>query len=435
MRSAYLAYTLCWWLAMPLVAARLWWRGRREPGYRRHVAERFGFYKLPEVSSSRVLWIHAVSVGETQAAAPLIHALLDAYPEASVLLTHMTPTGRATGAALFEHLGKRLRQCYLPYDTGWMADRFLSAFQPTIGILIETEVWPNLVACCGRLHIPVVLANARLSERSLQRGRRLGGLIRTAASRLTCTAAQTTGDAGRLASLGVEPIVVTGNLKFDVLPPADKVATGKLWGEAFRALQPGRKVFLCASTRDGEEELILAALRSIPVDALLVMVPRHPQRFEAVAHLLNDAGFRWMRRSDWDGSSVPADIQVMLGDSMGEMAAYYAAADVAFVGGSLLPLGGQNLIESCAVGTPVLVGPYTRNFSAVTEDAIAVGAALRIDDAESLAISGQALFGDDAVRGAMSKAASRFAAQHRGATLRTMQLLQPLIEATSHPQR
>lgn len=423
-----LAYTLAWWILMPLVGARLWWRGRREPGYRQHVAERFGFYSGIDVIESPVLWIHAVSVGETQATAPLIHALLAAYPASSILLTHMTPTGRQTGAALFSEQSTRVRQCYLPYDTVWMVRRFLKAFKPTIGILIETEVWPNLVAQCKEQRIPVMLANGRLSERSLKRGQRLGNLIRIAAQSLECAGAQTADDAIRLASLGVEPISITGNLKFDVLPPIDRMAIGRAWREALTVYAPKKKVFLCASTREGEEALLINALASIKITALIVIVPRHPQRFDAVAALLDQQGLNWMRRSAWDEGPLRPDVQVLLGDSMGEMFSYYAAADVAFIGGSLLPLGGQNLIEACAVGTPVLVGPNTRNFASATEDAIAAGAALRIEDADSLMVSAQALFDDDAVRGAMSGAALRYASRHRGATARTMQLLQPLIE-------
>ena len=425
-------YTLAWWLALPLVLLRLWRRGRREHGYRRHIGERLGFYGVPKLPISPIapsanvmplLWVHAVSVGETRAAEPLIEALLLAYPAHRILLTHMTPTGRATGAALFAHHGDHVTQCYLPYDTGWMVGRFLRFYRPQICLLIETEVWPNLVAQCNRHAIPVALVNARLSVRSLARGVRLAGLIGAAARGLACAGAQTAADAARLQQLGVTPVTVTGSIKFDVVPPPAQVALGRQWRRQFGQ----RAVLLCASTRDGEEAAILAALQLLPVDALLVLVPRHPQRFDAVAAMVAACGMQSMRRSALGTDALAPSIQVLLGDSMGEMFSYFAAADLAFIGGSLLPLGGQNLIEACAVGTPVLIGPHTFNFAVVTDDAIAAGAALRVEDAASLLASAQALLGDAAVRTAMATAALSFARQHRGATGRTMQMLQPIL--------
>ena len=223
--------------------------------------------------------------------------------------------------------------------------------------------------------------------------------------------------------MGADPVTVTGSIKFDVLPPPDQLAQGQRW----RARFGNRSVLLCASTRDGEEEMILAALAAVPVDALLLIVPRHPQRFDAVAELIRSHGLQLARRSTMGEAALPASVQVLLGDSMGELFAYYAAADLAFIGGSLLPLGGQNLIEACAVGTPVLIGPSSFNFAAVTEDAIAAGAALRVEDAPAMLASAQALLADAAVRGAMAGAARAFAAQHRGATERTMAMLESLL--------
>ena len=417
-------YGLLWWLVLPLVLLRLWWRGRREPGYRRHVGERLGWTpRAPVQSAMPTLWVHAVSVGETRAAAPLIDALISGWPHHRILMTHMTPTGRAAGATLFAHHGVRLVQAYLPYDTASMMARFLARYRPQICLLIETEVWPNLVAQANARHIPVALISARLSARSLARGMRLRGLTGAAARGLACTGAQTAADAARLQQLGVAPVCVTGNIKFDVVPPADQLEQGACWRRQFGR----RAVLLCASTRDGEEAAILAALRAIPVDVLLVIVPRHPQRFDAVAALIAEQGLVCMRRSALGDAALAPGVQVLLGDSMGEMFAYYAAADAAFIGGSLLPLGGQNLIEACAVGTPVLIGPHTFNFAAVTQDAIDAGAALRVDDATALLASAQALLGDAAVVGAMAGAASAFAMQHRGATARTMQMLEPWL--------
>jgi 3-deoxy-D-manno-octulosonic-acid transferase len=427
-----LLYSVAWWLALPLVLARLWRRGRAEPGYRRHVAERLGFYADSGGSSASaadaaapLIWVHAVSVGETRAAAPLIEALLATYPQHTVLLTHMTATGRATGAALFAQYGARVRQCYLPYDTGWMAARFLAHFAPRLGVLMETEVWPNLLAQCVRQQVPVALVNARLSARSLARGQRLSGLIGPAARSLACVAAQTTADAERIAWLGARNVHVTGSLKFDVAPPATAAALGA----ALRQQIGTRLVLLCASTRDGEEALILAALRHCDLgDTLLLLVPRHPQRFDQVAQLIAAEGFTLARRSVLGDAVLGSQIQVLLGDSMGEMFTYFAASDVAFIGGSLLPFGGQNLIEACALGKPVLLGPHTFNFSAVSADAIAAGAALRVADAAQLVEVAQRLLHADTERETMGRRALQFALQHRGATQRTMALLQPLLD-------
>jgi len=418
-------YSIAWWLLLPLVLARLWWRGRAEPGYRRHPGERLGFYP-PLPTAAPLIWLHAVSVGETRAAAPLVAALLAAYPRHRILLTHMTATGRATGAALFGHWGERVLQSWLPYDTGWMTRRFLAHFAPQLGLLMETEVWPNLLAQCARRNLPVALVNARLSARSLARGQRLPALFGEAAANLTLVAAQTDADAARITQLGARQVRVTGSLKFDVAPPDDAVARGAALRQRFGA----RPVLLCASTREGEEALILQALRAAPGldDALLVLVPRHPQRFDAVAQLIAAHGFASARRSALGPEPLAPEVRVLLGDSMGEMFAYYAACDIAFIGGSLLPLGGQNLIEACALGKPVLLGPHTFNFATVSDDAVASGAALRVADAAALLQQAARLLHADQARAAMGAAASGFARRHRGATERTMALLAPLLD-------
>jgi 3-deoxy-D-manno-octulosonic-acid transferase len=424
-------YSALWWLALPLVLARLWWRGRKEPGYRRNMAERFGFYgkRLPE---RLTFMVHAVSVGETRAAEPLVEALLAGWPDCRILLTHMTPTGRATGRDLFARHGERVVQSYLPYDTGFMAGRFLRHFAPRACILMETEVWPNLIAQCRARQVPVMLVNARLSERSLRRGQRMGRLMREAARGITLAAAQTEADAQRIRSLGAPDVRVTGSIKFDVVAPAAALETGA-W---LRARLGARPVLLCASTREGEEALILDAYQSLgqrPAGMLLAIVPRHPQRFDEVERLVQSRGLSLVRRSQLaegmdDGmDDGMGDADVLLGDSMGEMFAYYAACDCAFIGGSLMPLGGQNLIEACAVGKPVLVGQHTFNFLLATEDAVAAGAALRVIDADDLLRQGARLLGDDAQRGTMGARALAFANQHRGATVRTVELLRQLI--------
>ncbi|MEW6372140.1 MAG: lipid IV(A) 3-deoxy-D-manno-octulosonic acid transferase [Pseudomonadota bacterium] len=420
-------YSLLWWLALPLVLARLWWRGRKEPGYRAHWGERLGFYGAP-LPARPTFMVHAVSVGETRAAEPLVEALLARWPDCRILLTHMTPTGRATGRALFGKHGERVVQSFLPYDTGFMVRRFLRHFAPRVCILMETEVWPNLIAGCAAGKVPVALVNARLSERSLRRGQRFGGIMMDAARAMTVVAAQTEPDAARIRSLGAPQVAVTGSIKFDVVPPQAALETGA-W---LRARFPDRPVFLCASTRDGEEALILDAWQrqaDKPANALLAIVPRHPQRFDEVAQMVRARGLSLQRRSQLGAQQADAmvDAQVLLGDSMGEMFAYYAACDCAFIGGSLLPLGGQNLIEACALGKPVLVGEHTFNFLDATEEAVAAGGALRVPDADSLVAQAVRLLQHAEARAEMGAQAAGFAGRHRGATLRTVELLQRII--------
>ncbi|MFA9217925.1 MAG: lipid IV(A) 3-deoxy-D-manno-octulosonic acid transferase [Sphingomonadaceae bacterium] len=428
-------YSLMWWLALPLVLARLWLRGRKEPGYRQHWGERLGWYGARPASVPHVplsIWVHAVSVGETRAAEPLVDALLAAYPDCRIILTHMTPTGRATGKSLFAKHGARLQQSYLPYDTSSMVRRFIRHFEPRICILMETEVWPNLIAVCGQQGVPVVLANARLSERSLRKAQRFGQLMLDAARGIALVAAQTEADAARVRSLGVPNVAITGSIKFDVVVPEMALATGA----ALRAAIGARPVLLCASTREGEEALLLQAFvearAALPADVLLLLVPRHPQRFDEVEQMVTARSLQVVRRSQLalgaDAVALPSSTDVLLGDSMGEMFAYYAACDCAFVGGSLLPLGGQNLIEPAALGKPVLIGQHTFNFALVTDDAIAAGGARRIDDAAALMQAAAGLLNDTAGRAEMGRHALAFANQHRGATQRTLALLPALLQ-------
>jgi len=421
-----LLYTLAWWLALPLVLARLWLRGRQEPGYRQHWGERLGCYGRQAKPLIPTLWLHAVSVGETRAAEPLIDALLAAWPDCRIVLTHMTPTGRATGKTLFAKHGARLVQSYLPYDTGAMPASFIRHFAPRICILMETEVWPNLIHQCNRYKVPVVLANARLSQRSLGKAQRLGKLIADAARGITLVAAQTQDDADRVRQLGVQDVVVTGSIKFDVVVPEAALATGT-W---LRGAIGARPVLLCASTREGEEPLILDAFAraSLPANVLLLIVPRHPQRFDEVEKLVLTHGLAVQRRSGLtQDDAVTAGTQVLLGDTMGEMFAYYAACDCAFVGGSLLPLGGQNLIEPAALGKPVLIGPHTFNFALVTEQAIAAGGAVLVADADALMAQASVLLQNPAQLASMGQKALAFAAQHRGATPRTIAAIKTLL--------
>ena len=412
------AYSALWWLVLPLVLLRLWWRGRKEAGYRQHISERLGFYS--NLPSASFIWVHAVSVGETRAAEPLIHALLQKYPQHHVLLTHMTPTGRATGANLFRHQA-RVIQAYIPYDTLGLTRRFISTFNLQICLLMETEVWPSLIESCHKAGIPIALINARLSERSLRRALWFDGLLGDALHKINSVIAQTQADADRLQSLGVQSISVAGSLKFDITPPETMLALGKEW----RAQMGDRAVFLCASTREGEETLLLDAYMSTTLDprVLVMIVPRHPQRFDDVERLLDARGLRWQRRSQWGTEGISANTQVVLGDSMGEMFAYYAACDVAFIGGSLLPLGGQNLIEALSCGKPVLVGPHTFNFAQVTADAIAAGAGIRVTDAHHLFLQAVELLSQKQRYQALSQVAKDFCLQHQGATEKTLKLL------------
>ncbi len=418
---ARLAYNLLLWLALPLVLARLAWRARRQPGYLRHLAQRFG--AAPRMDGPAVIWVHAVSVGETRAAAPLLARLREDHPGATILLTHMTPTGRATGRELF---GDTVAQSWLPWDHGPFVRRFLDRARPDFGVLLETEIWPNLLAECHARGIPVFLVNARLSARSAAGYARLASLTRAALGHLSGIAAQTAEDAARLEALGARDVAVTGNIKFDLAVPQDTPTRG----EALRGLfGRSRRVWVAGSTRDGEEALLLAAVEAagLPPDVLVVIVPRHPQRFDEVAALLASRGGPVARRSQ--GSPVPGDARYALGDTMGEMLAYYAAADVVLVGGSLKPYGGQNLIEACAVGRPVIFGPHTFNFESAAEAALAEGAGLRARDAAHAVALAAALLEDGERRAAMGRRAEAFARANRGAMQRLAAWLAPRLPA------
>jgi 3-deoxy-D-manno-octulosonic-acid transferase len=420
-----LLYTFAVVLAMPWALLHLLWRSRRQPGYRQHWRERFGFYAgRPEAP---LIWVHAVSVGETRAAQPLLAALRERYPDHRILLTHMTPTGRQTSTALF---GDSVMRAYLPYDLPGAAQRFLEHFRPVLGLIVETELWPNLIAACRCRRTPLLLVNARLSARSARGYAKVPALARQALQSLTAIAAQGDDDALRLRSLGATDVAVLGNMKFDVAPPPDQIALG----QAFRARIGRRQVFLCASTREGEEALILDAWqRGGDPAVLLTIVPRHPQRFDDVAALIAARNLKMQRRSD--ERAVDGDTQVWLGDSMGEMFGYYAAADVAFVGGSLLDYGCQNLIEPCAVGVPVLIGPSTFNFADAAAAALEHTAATGITNAGELIAKALALVGDPVRRAAAGKAAAGFAARHRGATARTLALIETRLPAQADSTR
>ncbi len=409
-----LGYTLLLYALLPRAWLHLWWRARRQPAYLEHVGERFGRYAAaPQVP---LIWVHAVSVGETRAAAPLIHELQRRYPQHRILLTHMTPTGRDTGLALF---GDGVERCYLPYDFPFAVARFLDHFRPVCGVLLETEIWPNLIHACHARPIPIYLANARMSEKSRRGYARFAAFAAACLNELAGIAAQSRADAERLQSLGAPVAVVTGNLKFDITPDPALVARGAGWREQWGRARP---VLLCASTREGEEALLLEALQQIDMpDVLIMIVPRHPQRFDEVAALIARAGFAYQRRSA--GVPIAPQTRIVLGDSMGEMFAYYAASDVAIIGGSLLPFGAQNLIEACAAGCPVVVGPHIYNFAEVVQLALEAGAAARVDDAAAAIKVASELLRDPARARRMGDAGLAFTRDHRGAAVKVAELL------------
>lgn len=396
----------------PLYVARLWWRGRAEPLYRHAVGERLGAYS--GAPSAGWVWVHAVSLGETRAAAALITALRQQQPGLRLLLTHGTATGRTAGAEL---LGPQDKQVWLPYDTPGVVRRFFAQFRPAVGVLMETEVWPNLLLAARDAGVPMVLANARLSDKSLRQAQRLHAVLRPAIESFTAVLAQTESDAERLREAGAPHVSVLGNLKFDMTPDANLLARGTQW----HALSAG-PVVLAASTREGEEAPLLRAWSALPAPRpRLLLVPRHPQRFDEVAQLVQRQGLSLSRRSAWqdhvpDAQALAAD--VWLGDSMGEMPVYYAAADAALLGGSFAPLGGQNLIEAAACGCPMVMGPHTFNFELAAELSIAAGAAQRVATLEEGVAAAVRLASDAAAHSGMAEHALGFAAAHRGAAAR-----------------
>ena len=405
-------------LATPFYLFSRWRRGKVEPLYRHALAERFAFYSSS--ASSGWLWIHAVSLGETRAAAPLIAALRERQPDLRLLLSCSTATGREAGREL---LRDGDAQCWLPFDTPGAVQRFFRHWQPRLGVLMETEIWPNLLhhAPC-----PMVLANARLSEKSARQGRRFAALLHPAALRITLALAQTEADAARMRETGAPEVRVMGNLKYDLQPDDVLVARGRAWRE-----QVGRPVLLFAVSREGEEAMFLQAWLATPQAhrPLLAIVPRHPQRFDEVADLIRAAGLKLARRSSWadtpDAAALAAD--AWLGDSMREMPLYYGLADVALLGGSFAPLGGQNLIEAAACACPVVMGPHTFNFSEAAQLAKEAGAAQRVSDMAEGLTAAMALCDDAAMRQQRAESARRFAAAHRGAAARMATALLSLV--------
>lgn len=418
-------YSILLYLALPFVPLKLLWRGIKQPEYLTHWGERFGFYNLT-LNNKAIIWLHCVSVGETRAAEPLVKALRTAYPNHQILMTHGTPTGRETSEKLF---GNDIWRVYLPYDLPFAIHGFLKHFRPAIGLIMETELWFNLIAACKHGDIPLLLLNARLSEKSATGYKKLGDLAINGVQSLNAIAAQTDEDAARLQTLGSHNITVTGNLKFDVKPPADALDKGLQLKSAFA----NKPVFLAASTRDGEEALILEAIKDL--DMVTVIVPRHPQRFNEVAAMLEQSGIEFTRKTLLQNDALGANSHapsrpcIILGDTMGELFTYYAACDFTFIGGSLLNFGGQNLIEAASMGKPILIGEHTFNFAQATENAVAAGAAIRVKNSAELRDYIVDLLQNESKRLAMGKAATSFSEASTGATARMMALIKPYLNA------
>ena len=404
-------YNALWYAVAPLLRLYLRRRARLSPAYAEHWAERFGEPYPQPVQNA--LWIHAVSVGETRAAQPLIAALQARFPDAPLLLTQSTPTGRATAQALYPQA-----QCrYLPYDRADWVRRFVAEHRPRCGVLMETEIWPNLIHACTSADVPLFLANGRLSERSQRGYTRIGALVRPALRGLCGCFAQTEADARRLREIGAENVQVLGNTKYDIVPPA---AAQDLAAQ-FRALIGQRQVWVAGSTRQhsdaDETHMILQAWQQHgSPQALLIIVPRHPERFDTAVQTAQDLGLRVQRRSS--GEAVHANTQVWVGDSMGEMFAYYQVADVVFVGGSLVDTGCQNIIEPMSCGKAVLFGTSTYNFQAVCADALAAGAAAQIASADELVHTVNAWLAHPEQCADKREKARDFVAQHQGASER-----------------
>ncbi len=417
------AYTWLLRLLFPLIPLRLIWRGLRNRAYWRRIPERYGF--IDALPDARVIWVHAVSVGEARAAGPLVKALTERYPDHRVLITTMTPTGSATVQALF---GERVAHCYVPYDYPSAVRRFLKRTHPAIAIIMETELWPNLFRACQARGVPILVANVRMSERSMRGYQRVARLTRATLRTVRAFAVQTQTEAQRLLALGALPdaVHVTGSMKFEMRLPASLQEQAEVLRRDWGA---GRPVWIAASTHEGEDEPVLAAhaalKRDFP-DALLVLVPRHPERFAAVARLCQKAGFRTVPRSAYTGP-IGADVDVVLGDTMGELQLFYAAGDCAFVGGSLVPTGGHNVLEASAVGKPVVFGPHMFNFSEIAALTLERGAGTQIEHAGELAGALKAYLANPVRRAEAGEAGRRLVEENRGALEKTLRLVDAVI--------
>ena len=416
-------YSLLVYFLLPLTVFKLIYRGFKQPDYLKNWDERYGFYSASTKKiwgTRKTLWIHAVSVGETKAAIPFIKLFLKKYPHHHLLITHGTPTGRGTSIDI-KH--PRIHRIYLPFDTPHATKRFLNTFKPEVGLLLETELWFNLIHQAYEKSIPLYLVNARLSEKSFQLYKKISVLVKPSLKELKGVLAQTRSDAKRFKSLGATSVEVMGNLKFDVIPPHNTNAQSTTLKKHLHL--KNQSVLLIASSRQDEEEIILQSLLKLRIKNLItVFVPRHPQRFKEVELILKKYGVSFIKRSDKKIKTKP--YQFILGDSMGEMYAYYNLAHVALMGGTILPHGGQNLIESIAMKVPVILGPHTYNFHDVSNEAIQVGAGLRIQTLDELKkVLPQILKPSSQLK--MKKACSNIMRSHQGATSKIFNQIKPMI--------
>lgn len=416
-------YSFIFILVIPLILLRLIWRGSRASAYFKRWDERFGLKAAP-ATDKPVIWVHAVSVGEVEAARPLVESLQQLYSDHQVLITTMTPTGSARVKSLY---AEQVLHCYLPYDLPFSVKRFLKSARPEFGIIMETELWPNLIHYAHALDIPLVLANARLSARSAAGYQRIAKLTRTMLQQFSLIAAQSQDDRQRLIALGADKnnVHAVGNLKFEIALPASLNEEA----EALRTIWGNRPVFIAASTHEGEDEIILNASRQIRAefpDLLLILVPRHPERFDKVAALSQRAGFKILRRSE--NGMCTRDIQVLVVDSMGELPLFYGTADIAFVGGSLVPTGGHNLLEPAALGRAVLIGPHYFNFNEISRQFLDTGAALQVDDEKSLATAVINLLNNPQQRADMGEAGQTLVQHSQGASKRLLNLIKRHID-------
>lgn len=412
-------YSLLFYLALPLVVLKLLLRGRKAPAYRQRIGERFAL-GLPPLKQGGI-WLHTVSVGESIAAAPLVRQLQQLYPDMPITITCMTPTGSERIRSMF---GDSVQHCYLPYDLPCRARKFLNLLKPRLGVVMETELWPNHINQCAQMGIPVVLANARLSERSARGYAKFPKLTAPMLAQLSGIAVQTPTEAERFLQLGAckETVQVTGSIKFDLHIDSQLFVQAGQFKADWQPQQ--RRVWIAASTHIGEDEQVLAAHKKLleqQPDTLLILVPRHPERFDAVYQLCVDSGLQALRRSA--NEPVQAQHQVLLGDSMGEMMLYYALADLAFVGGSLVEHGGHNVLEPAALGKPVLSGPHVFNFLDIIGQMREAGALLEVADADSLAATLQRLWTDEALRSDMQAAGEQVLKANQGALQRLLDML------------
>lgn len=421
-------------ICLPLAGLYLMWRSRRQKEYRYYWDERFAWTTYPLRTTRPRVWVHAVSVGETNATRPLLKAMLEKWPDCDILLTHMTPTGRKAGEKIVQMAPERIRQCYLPYDAPYAVEKFFRQTRPTMGVIMETEVWPNIMLCAKRNGIPVVLANARESEKSLAKANKFIELMRPAFSAFAAVLAQSEEDKERIESLGSTNVSVCGSLKFDIPPHKSQAAAAKSW-----KMKIEKQVVLAASTRDGEEKMLFDEIlknKAVLKDNLFLVVPRHPQRFDEVFTLASDLGLQTARRSEFtDPSQIPSEVEVLIGDTMGEMSFYCALADVTLMGGSFGEYGCQNVIEPAMAGSPVVCGPSTYNFEKIVSDGAAAGCIIRCSGMEDgLRIALEVLYDQDKRR-LMSLAAQSFSREWSGATKRMMNILEEIWQSAQKESR